>query len=174
MVCLVFFFFIWHLAKLWEDTVTVRVTIQTIHPDLFKNKFQAMQLQYHASFYNGPITRPPVLLLAAFSRTAHPNNFTLNTALPWVLSNTPATCEVDRMNGCPDNRRTDRQTETPSILARLWMKFGSFGEAEESSWMLQYVSCWSEWMLDKMLSRLPLNIEYKTGPSVHRRLVWCP
>ncbi len=49
---------------------------------------------------NGPIAWPPVLLLAAFSRTAHPNNFTLDTALPWVLSNTPAKCEVDQMNGC--------------------------------------------------------------------------
>jgi len=29
-------------------------------------------------------------LLAAFSRTAHPNNITLNTDLHWVLNNTPA------------------------------------------------------------------------------------
>ena len=32
-------------------------------------------------FPNGPISWPPVLLLAAFSRTAHPNNFTLDTAI---------------------------------------------------------------------------------------------
>lgn len=87
-----------------------------------------------------------VLLLAAFSRASYPNNFTLNSALPWVLSNThssmqcpfracskgtdclqlsqellvqknitlntevpsvlsnsPARCKVDRMNGCPEN-----------------------------------------------------------------------
>ncbi len=59
----------------------------------------------------GQIAWPPVLMLAAFSRTAHPNNFTLDTALPWVLRNTPAKCEVDRMNGCRDNRRTDRQID---------------------------------------------------------------
>ena len=34
----------------------------------------------------------------------------LDCALPWVLSNTPAKCEVDRMNGCRDNRRTDIHT----------------------------------------------------------------
>ncbi len=61
---------------------------------------------------NRSIAWPPVLLLPAFSKTAHPNNFRLDTALPWVLSNTPAKCEVDRMNGCPDNQRTDRQTES--------------------------------------------------------------
>ncbi len=52
---------------------------------------------------NRPVACLPVLLLAAFSRTAHPNNVTLDTALLWVLSNTPAKCEVNRMNGCQDN-----------------------------------------------------------------------
>ncbi len=61
----------------------------------------------------GLIAWPPVLLRAAFLRTAHLKNFTLDTALPWVLSNTPAKCEVDWMNGCRDNRRTDRQAESP-------------------------------------------------------------
>ncbi len=56
------------------------------------------------------ISWPPVLLLAAFSRTTHPNNFTLNTSVPRVLSNTPAKCKVDRMNGCRDNRRADRDS----------------------------------------------------------------
>ncbi len=46
---------------------------------------------------NEPIAWPPVLQL---SLTAHPNNFTLNSALPWVLSNTPAKCEVDWINDC--------------------------------------------------------------------------
>ncbi len=64
---------------------------------------------------NGPIAGPLVLLFAAFSRTAHPNAFTLDTAPPLVFSNTPSECEVDRMSGCRDNRRTDRQT---SILVR--------------------------------------------------------
>ncbi len=53
----------------------------------------------NAPVRNGPTAWPPVLLLAAFSRTAHPNDFTLDTALLWVLSNTPAKCDVDRMNG---------------------------------------------------------------------------
>ena len=59
---------------------------------------------------NGPIAWPPRWLRAAFWRTAHPNNFILDTALPWVLSDTPAKCEVDRMNSCRENRRTDRHT----------------------------------------------------------------
>ncbi len=50
---------------------------------------------------------PPVLLLEVFSRTTHPNSFTMDTALPWVLSNTPAKCEVDQINDCRDNRQTD-------------------------------------------------------------------
>ena len=33
----------------------------------------------------------------------------LDTALPRVLGNTPAKCEVDRMNGCQENQRTDIQ-----------------------------------------------------------------
>ncbi len=68
---------------------------------------------------NGPIAWPQVLLLAAFSRTAHPSNFIVNTALPLVLSNTPAKCEVHRMNDCRDNRRTDRQTDRDSF--HLWL-----------------------------------------------------
>ncbi len=52
---------------------------------------------------------PPLLLLAALLRTAHSNNFTLDNVLPWVLSNTAAKCEVNGMNGCRDNRRTDKQ-----------------------------------------------------------------
>ncbi len=56
---------------------------------------------------NMPVWNGPVLLLAAC--------FTLDTALPWVLNNTPAKCEVDRMNGCQDNRRKDRQTDRGSF-----------------------------------------------------------
>ncbi len=61
--------------------------------------------------WNEPIVCPP--LLTAFCRTAHTNNFTLNTALPWVLSKTPTEGDVDRMNSCRDAKK-DRQTETPS------------------------------------------------------------
>ena len=39
------------------------------------------------------------VLLIEFSRTAHLTEFTLDTALHQVLSNTPAKFEVDRMNG---------------------------------------------------------------------------
>ncbi len=66
---------------------------------------------------NGLIAWPLALLLAAFSKTTHPNSFTLETALPWVLSNTPAKCEVDWMNECRDNGRTNRVTEAPSIYS---------------------------------------------------------
>jgi len=41
----------------------------------------------------------------AFSRTARPNDFTLETVLPRVLSNTPAEREVNRANGRPENQR---------------------------------------------------------------------
>jgi len=50
-------------------------------------------------------------LLATFLRTAHPNNFTL----PWFLSNKSAKCEVDRMNGCRENRITDIHTYKKSF-----------------------------------------------------------
>ncbi len=62
-----------------------------------------------------PIAWPLEVLLAAFSKTTHPIDFTFDAALPWVLHNTPTACEVDRMNGCQDNLRTDRQAEIPSI-----------------------------------------------------------
>ena len=67
---------------------------------------------------NRPIAWPPILLLAAFLRTAHPNNFTLHTALPCVLSNTPTKCEADRMNGGQTDRQTDRQR-------LLWLLYGA-------------------------------------------------
>jgi len=38
------------------------------------------------------------------SRIAHPNDFKLDTALSRVLGNKPAECEVDRTNGCRENR----------------------------------------------------------------------
>lgn len=41
------------------------------------------------------IAWPPASLLTAFSRAAHPNYFTLDTALPLVLSNTHSKYEVD-------------------------------------------------------------------------------
>ena len=37
----------------------------------------------------------PVLLNAAFSETAPPNNFSLDAALLWALRNTPRKCAVD-------------------------------------------------------------------------------
>lgn len=46
---------------------------------------------------------PPPLFL-------RPNSFTLGAALPQVLGNTPAKCEVDRMNGSGRVRRTDTHT----------------------------------------------------------------
>lgn len=45
-----------------------------------------------------------------FSRTDHPKNVTFDTALNSVLSNTPAECEVDWMNGGGENRRTNIHT----------------------------------------------------------------
>lgn len=69
-----------------------------------------------------PIAWPLVLLLAAFPRTAHPKNFTLNTAFPWLLSNTPAKYELDWMNGCWKTQWTDRLF---SILVRFCEKYGS-------------------------------------------------
>ncbi len=64
---------------------------------------------------SGLIAWPQVLLLAALPRTAHPNSFTLDTELLWVLGNTLVKCEVDPMKRCQDTRRTYRQTESPSI-----------------------------------------------------------
>ncbi len=52
---------------------------------------------------NLTLVGPLVLLPAAFSRTVHPNNFRLDSALPRVLSDTPASRDVDWLNGCRDN-----------------------------------------------------------------------
>ncbi len=38
-----------------------------------------------------------------------------STCTSWVLSNTPTKCEVDQMNGCRNNQRTDRQRVLPFI-----------------------------------------------------------
>jgi len=60
-----------------------------------------------------------LLLLAVCLSTAHPNIFTLHTALPWVVSNKPAKCEVNWINGCRENRirhthaLTHTHTHTP-------------------------------------------------------------
>lgn len=60
----------------------------------------------------------PLVLLDA-ARTAPPSNFTLDAALHWVLSNTHAKFEVDRMN----NQRAGRQTETVSIYSSIIRHF---------------------------------------------------
>ena len=73
-------------------------------------------LVQNMSVMNGLITWPLVLLLADFSRTAHPNNFTLDAALHCVLSKTPDKCEVDRMNCCRENRRTHIHTDRQRLL----------------------------------------------------------
>lgn len=52
------------------------------------------------SLQNRSIVWTPVQLIVAFTRTAHSNHFTLDTALPWILSNTPAEREEDQMNDC--------------------------------------------------------------------------
>ena len=58
--------------------------------NLFHRLFQLAQPVQNVPVQNGP--------MAVLSRTVHPNNFSLDTALPCVLSNTLATCEVDRMD----------------------------------------------------------------------------
>lgn len=42
----------------------------------------------------------------------HSNEFTLNTALPWVHSNTPTKCEADWINSCQGKQRTHTHTHT--------------------------------------------------------------
>ena len=49
-----------------------------------------------------------VFVLAALWRTADPNHLTLDTALSQVLGSAPIKCEVDGMNGCRENPRTDK------------------------------------------------------------------
>jgi len=58
-------------------------------------------------------------MVSGIAAALHPHNVTLNTALPWVLSNTPAKCEVDRMNGFLEDLmtyKTSIHTETPSMI----------------------------------------------------------
>ena len=49
--------------------------------------------------------------VSTFSSTASTNNLKLDTAFPWVLSNTPDNCDVEKNEG---------HTETPSILVRRY------------------------------------------------------
>ena len=70
--------------------------------------------------HNMPVRNGPIV--AVFSRTAHLNNFTLNAVLPWVLSNTPAECEVVQTNGCRKNRR---HPETPRFIVR-WIRYNEW------------------------------------------------
>ena len=48
-----------------------------------------------------------------------PNRTKSNTALQSVLRNKPVRCEVDRMNGSPDEWITDRHTETLCFILSL-------------------------------------------------------
>lgn len=43
-------------------------------------------------------------ILAVLSRAAHPNFFTLDTALPRALRNTSTRCEAEQMNGCGEKK----------------------------------------------------------------------
>ena len=54
-------------------------------------------------------------------RTAHPNHFPLDTALPLVVSNKPAKREVNRVVDCWGTRRTDTHTKAPSIWVWYWL-----------------------------------------------------
>ncbi len=56
------------------------------------------------------------LLLAGFLGPAHPNKFTLKTALSWVLRRTPAKWKVSQMISWQNKGRTDRWREIPSNL----------------------------------------------------------
>lgn len=48
----------------------------------------------------------------------HPNDFTLNTALPWVHSNTPTKCEADWINSCQEKQRVRTHTRTHTDVER--------------------------------------------------------
>jgi len=58
-------------------------------------------------FGNGPIGPTACSFV---ERTVHRNNFTLDTPLPWVLSNKPTKCQVDRKIGCGENPIRDKHT----------------------------------------------------------------
>lgn len=63
-----------------------------------------------------------MFLFVCFSKSAHLDCFTRDTALPWVLSNTPVKCEVSWMNGCRENQKTDRHKyrQMPSFIYSVW------------------------------------------------------
>ncbi len=97
---------------------------------------------------NWPIVWPVVLLLAAVSRTSHPNNFTLDNVVPLVLSNTLAKCEVDWKNGCRDNWRFG---QFYSLL--LWLQFISH--------FIQWKPCISNFVdFESYLAYYFLKLEY--------------
>ncbi len=73
-------------------------TLPSVSPFLWHYIFSTLELPLlhffgtsaapfrNVAVWNRPIAWPLALVLAAFSITAHPINFTLDTALPWVLS----------------------------------------------------------------------------------------
>lgn len=55
------------------------------------------------------------------------------SAFPWVLSNKPAKCEVDRMAGFQDMLMTYRQTEIPHFYRYICLELCSHQPAASGS-----------------------------------------
>ena len=77
-------------------------------------------------------------LVAAFLRSTHPNNFTLHTVFPWILSNTPA---LTKLCHTPKSWLLT-VGNTDEILMVYWKK------NTPQSWILTAaVCCCSSWLL---------------------------
>ena len=80
--------------------------------------------------------------LVKFSRTAHPNELTLNTALPRVPSNSPAKFEVDCMNGCHGRWQTYcTYIHTHTHMDTHWALWQ--GLSRTPTWPLYQASNWA-------------------------------
>ena len=67
---------------------------------------------------------------------------TLYTAHPWVLSNTPAKCEVHRRNGCRENRQTDRQRLIPLWFDNLGIFLGNITQVSGTIFSSGLIHSW--------------------------------
>lgn len=83
-----------------------------------------------------PTALPLVLPLAAFSRIAHPNYLTLDTALPWVLSNTRTKSEALRFF-CP------QRIDTNELVLCAWN-----------------VCCWNSTLQGLILLTTPMDVHH--------------
>ena len=95
---------VWGAAELFQLSKVVLITRDVIHPlTTTLGAVAVRRCLYFCLLTPQAVKKQKQCcswsIFIYFSLTAHPNNFTLNTARSWFLSNTPAKREVDQING---------------------------------------------------------------------------